>query len=128
MERSEQASIAFRHAADEIRFFKTQQWSLTNYAIGAQVGVVAAVTHLSGRFMIGTLSSAFVMVFALVLLALLQAGIAKERQRMSAAREDLPRLAEIHQIPLGWGARDASWFILALVNVVSFALAVLLIH
>ncbi len=130
MDRSEEAAIAFKHAADEIRFLKTQQWSMTNYATGAQVGVVAAVTQLHGdaRFAIGSLCSASVAVFALILLTLLQSGIRKERARMYEARQDLPRLTEIHKIRIGGVARDASCVILAVVNVASAGLVILLIH
>ena len=35
----EQALAAFNHAAEELRFFKVQQWHVTNYALLAYVAL-----------------------------------------------------------------------------------------
>ena len=38
----EQALAAFNHAAEELRFFKGQQWHVTNYALLAYVALAGA--------------------------------------------------------------------------------------
>jgi len=43
METSEEAAIAFKHAADGVRFLEGQRWSITNHALALQAGIVGTV-------------------------------------------------------------------------------------
>jgi hypothetical protein len=104
----EQALAVFNHAAEEIRFFKRQQWLVTNYALLAY-GALAAVPPLIGDCEdvanwicdVASLGCAFVG----VPLVAIGAGVAlwslgksqeKERRRMDRARGRLPVVAADH--------------------------------
>ena len=47
----QQALAAFNHAAEELRFFKGQQWHVANYALLAYAAVVATQRVVENPFM-----------------------------------------------------------------------------
>ena len=109
----EQALAVFNHAGEEIRFFKGQQWMLTNYALLAYGALAAASLLIDDskdvENWVWTLSNLFCA--ALVPLAgwltwlrlkSLNDALKKERDRMSEARSKLPLIQQIHsQLPPG---------------------------
>jgi hypothetical protein len=99
----EQAIVAFNHAAEELRFFKSQQWNVANYALVAQAVLVAAPALFpddrAARFahILGVAVSFSVVIAAVTLIRALDNAIRKERTRMSAAHKLLPALWQIHK-------------------------------
>jgi len=102
----EQALAAFSHAADELRFFKSQQWSVANYVLLAQAATVtvpglleragAATTFESVARFAGVLVALVALRYGWKLLRWLDRSIRKERDRMYEARRKLPTLHAIH--------------------------------
>jgi hypothetical protein len=99
----EQALAVFNHAGEEIRFFKSQQWHVTNYALGAYaalVAVAAAPKWGTWKAWVSIGCAGLVIAAAWhawrVLLSLDEA-LQKERDRMEAARIKLPLIADIHR-------------------------------
>ena len=121
-------SIAFNHAAEEIRFFKSQQWSMTNYSLAAQAALVASGGALRAATYALMALSIVLGFLSLSLLFSAEAGIYKERARMSRARDQLPELKAIHDgarpHPL---ARHASVVVLVAVNICATVIASLLL-
>jgi hypothetical protein len=97
-----QALAIFNHAAEEIRFFKGQQWRVTNYTLLAYGALVAApqlFEDLCWKAVVG--GACFVAVFvaggsAVLVLYSLNVALKKERDRMKAARWKLPLVQELH--------------------------------
>jgi hypothetical protein len=103
----EQALATFNHAAEEIRFFKGQQWRVTNYALLAYGALVAApplIGHtkdVANWVWVGSNLVCAVLVpvpgwLAWGRLKSLNDALNKERNRMSAARSKLPLIQQIH--------------------------------
>jgi hypothetical protein len=46
----QQALTTVNYAAEELRFFKGQQWHVTNYALIAYAALAAAPDWMQGRF------------------------------------------------------------------------------
>jgi hypothetical protein len=133
MEPSEEAAIAFKHAADEIRFFKSQQWSITNYALALQAGVVGAVKLIVPPLRccwsdVAALVIVVLLVAAVWLLIALEAAICKERDRMADARNRLPVLKEIHKGKLAEGFRYTPFFVLLVVNIIAGVVAEFVVY
>jgi hypothetical protein len=107
---SEQQALAtFYHAAEEIRFFKGQQWKVTNYALIAYGALAATppwiadckeVNGWSWFCVMVNLASAFAVLitayFAYRVLGSLDQSHDKELRRMKAARRELPLVKRIH--------------------------------
>jgi hypothetical protein len=103
----EQALAVFNHAGEEIRFFKGQQWMLTNYALLAY-GALAAAPQLIGDsrdvanwvWVASNLGCAVLVPLAGWLtwgrLTTLNDALNKERNRMSEAKSKLPLIQQIH--------------------------------
>ena len=90
----------FTHAGEEIRFFKSQQWHVTNYALLAYVALAAAPLWMPtwkslASFFCAVLVAAAA-ALALLVLRSLDAALQKERHRMREARCKLPVAAAIH--------------------------------
>lgn len=133
MEPSEEAAIAFKHAADEIRFFKGQQWSITNYALALQAGIVGTVKLIEPplRFCwsdVAAMLAVVLMLAAVWLLIALEAAICKERDRMVNARDRLPVLKTIHERKLAEGWRYTPFFVLFLVNIVAGVVVAVVVY
>ena len=101
----EQALAAFEHAAEELRFFKGQQWSVANYALLAQAATVTVpglLEHVadppveSVARLVGVLVALAVLRYGWNVLSWLDRSIRKERDRMYEARRQLPTLRAIH--------------------------------
>lgn len=97
----EQALAVFNHAAEEIRFFKSQQWSVTNYTLLAYAALAAAPEWVATGQVLANLVCASLVIFAgggaLGVLASLEKALIKERNRMAEARSALlPRVESIH--------------------------------
>jgi hypothetical protein len=99
---SEQQALAtFSHAAEEIRFFKGQQWHVTNYALIAYAALAAAPEWMEAWKASANLYCAIAVVVTalsagLVLVAL-EIALNKERKRMEAVRLKLLLIREIHR-------------------------------
>ena len=98
----EQALAVFNHAAQEIRFFKGQQWLVTNYAL-ITYGALAATPQLIDDTCLKAVASALcAAVVALPagaagwVLYSLDEALDKERRRMDKARCKLPMVAKLH--------------------------------
>jgi hypothetical protein len=108
---SEQQALAvFNHAAQEIRFFKDQQWRVTNYALLAYGALVAAPELIDGSKDLANWGCAGIAVLAAaaagVVLWKLDKAHKKERDRMDEVRLDLPLVKKIHdKFPSGDGNR-----------------------
>lgn len=95
----EQALATFDHAAEELRFFKGQQWQVANYALIAYAALVAAPrwTESCALSAIAGMLVFVVMLAALAVLWSLEQALAKERGRLFTARkEHLPLIEQIH--------------------------------
>jgi hypothetical protein len=103
----DQALAVFSHAAEEIRFFKKQQWLVTSYALTGFFALAIAPEWLAHckeietQFCIGVnLGCALVVLvttmFALWVLGSLEESHRKELNRMNAARKRLPVIGDIH--------------------------------
>lgn len=98
----EQALTVFNHAGEEIRFFKNQQWNVTNYALAAYGAVVATQQLLDDTYpkaVTSWICSIVVLVTALaagVVLWRLNKAHDKERTRMNKARCKLPVVTALH--------------------------------
>jgi hypothetical protein len=109
----EQAVVAFDHAAEELRFFKSQQWSVANYSLLAQAALVTApalIPHDGGTSarILSAMVSFVVASAAIWLLHSLDLGIDKERRRMEAAHQLLPALWKIHEPSHATARADAT--------------------
>ena len=96
----QQALAAFNHAADELRFFKGQQWHVANYALLAYAAVVAAQRLVENPFMTRFAEVLVVAVLLVALVALwsLEDALAKERGRLFRVRKrHLPLIEQIHE-------------------------------
>ena len=98
----EQALATFDHAAEEIRFFKGQQWNVTNYALLTYAALAAAPDWLGSqdwRWQISLLCAGFTVLAFLAASGVLKGlneALEKERSRMDEARTKLPLVGEIH--------------------------------
>jgi hypothetical protein len=106
----EQALAVFNHAAEEIRFFKGQQWQVTNYALLTFAALAAiplwwgpARWALFGKNGICAGVAIVAAAWAFQILRSLDRAIDKERDRMNKARSKLPLIQEFHAEP---GPRD----------------------
>ena len=101
----EQALAVFNHAAEEIRFFKGQQWNTTNYALltFAALAVIPPWLEpprwawLANWLCVSLAIVAFA--WAWFVLCGLDEALCKERVRMNKARSKLPLVREIHGEP-----------------------------
>lgn len=99
----EEAMAVFSHAAEEIRFFKGQQWSATNYALTAYAALALAPHWVEGatwwKASVSLGCFAFVWAafcWAWSILESLAEARKKERRRMDKARLKLPLVAAMH--------------------------------
>jgi hypothetical protein len=106
----DQALVVFDHAAEEIRFFKGQQWNVTNYTLAAYAALVATASFAwpdGWRLWVSILAVALVFVAggaAWKVLVSLERALNKERRRQHAARDILQLLKLVHeQHPPGRG-------------------------
>ena len=103
-----QALAVLNHAALEIRFFKDQQWRVTNYALLAYGALVAApgligdgrkdvadCSYVVANWLFAAIAVAAAVLAAVVLWRLDKAH-KKERDRMDEVRFDLPLVKRIH--------------------------------
>ena len=100
----EQALAVFNHAGDEIRFFKSQQWHVTNSALVAMAALAAIPWWVDESLAVRAswLSLAFAAVAACwgwYLLHRLDAALEKERGRMDRARAELAVIRDMHAGP-----------------------------
>jgi hypothetical protein len=102
-----QALAVLNHAGHEIRFFKGQQWQVTNYALLTYAALAAApplIVDCEGVancacILVNFVCSAVVALAAIgawLVLRSLDKAHDKELQRMNAARDTLPLVQEIH--------------------------------
>lgn len=95
----EQTLAAFHHAAEELRFFKGQQWRVANYTLLAYAALVATPS-LVQSCAVSAFAGVLVPVVTLAALAVLwslEEALAKERGRLFTAREKhLLLIKEIH--------------------------------
>lgn len=95
----EQALTTFQNAAEELRFFKGQQWRVADYALLAYAALVTTpslVQSCAVSLFAGVLVPV-VTLAALTVLWSLEEALAKERGRLFTAREKhLPLIKEIH--------------------------------
>jgi hypothetical protein len=101
----EQALATINHAREEIRFFKGQQWQVTNYALIAYAALAAVPSWVEPDSWLygwrswvswGTLGLVGVtMVWTLWMLWGLETARKMELRRLSEAREHLPFIDEI---------------------------------
>jgi hypothetical protein len=105
--KQQEGLAVFHHAAEEIRFFKRQQWLVTNYALAAYAVLVAAPELLGDPqdvaawlYAAANWTCAAVVVIAAIgawyVLCSLDQSHDKELNRMDAARWNLPLVQEIH--------------------------------
>ena len=89
---------ALHHAAEEIRFFRGQQWHVANYALLSYATLIAAsrLIESSAIGLLAGLHILVVMVAGLGLLWSLEEAFAKERGRLFSVREDHLPLIERH--------------------------------
>jgi hypothetical protein len=101
-----QALAVFNHATEEIRFFKGQQWRVTNYALLAYAALAAAPRLIEREsvgdcvWSVANLGCALVALvtasLAFGVLGSLNKALGKERRRMDKARCNLLLLMAIH--------------------------------
>jgi hypothetical protein len=131
---SEQQALAvFNHAAEEIRFFKGQQWRVTNYALLAYAALAAAPRWMGAwKGYANALCSVAVIFAGLVawrVLRSLNEAHAKERRRMERARrEKLSVVAELHAngSPIDGRATGRIVWIMGAALVIGAVLAILI--
>jgi hypothetical protein len=136
MNASDEAALAFNHAAEEIRFFKGQQWSITNYALLLQAGIVGAVELVKQQSLwccwadVAAVLAIGLIVVAVWLLIALEAAICKERDRLEAARsvDLLPVVNRIHERKLPEVWRYTPFFVLVIVNVIAGVVAAFVVN
>jgi hypothetical protein len=98
-----EALATFNHAAEEIRFFKGQQWHLTNYALIAFAALAAApdwVERASWKSYapwVAILLIGLAGAVAALELGRLERALNKERLRLHAARDHLLLIRDIHR-------------------------------
>jgi hypothetical protein len=101
----EQALAVFNHAAEEIRFFKGQQWHVTNYALLTFAALAVVPSWLEPprwAWFANLLCTALVILpawGAVRVLKSLDGALQKERGRMEKARDKLPLVREMHAAP-----------------------------
>jgi hypothetical protein len=103
----EQALAVFHRAAEEIRFFKTQQWLVTSYALTAFFALALAPNYIADCekvqscfcVLVHRACAALVLltaILALFVLGSLEESHRKELNRMNAARQRLRVIGDIH--------------------------------
>lgn len=96
----EQALAVLSHAGEEIRFFKSQQWHVTNYALLAYVALASVPSWITASEAFASAICAVLVIatagMALWVLRSLDVALEKERDRMGAARCKLPLVEAIH--------------------------------
>ena len=113
---AEQALTTFNHAAEELRFFKGQQWRVTNYALIAYAALAAAPSWVepeSWRSGVSCIASGLVVATFLAawrVVAILEASIEKERDRQNAARDHLQLLRKLHKKHGRIDQSEMSWW------------------
>jgi hypothetical protein len=127
-----QAGLAFEHAGEEIRFFKEQQWRITNYALLLQTAMVGAMGLVEESFkpvwaIVGRVGCVVIAVCAIGLLISYQAGIWKESAKMAAARTHLHLLDKLHREQLFWPYRVLPGMVLTGANLIACLAALLLL-
>lgn len=92
-ENQEELRMLYQVTVSDLTYFKTQQWSVTNYALLIFAGLVGVTQLLkplpvsSERVFLGVLALV-AMVAALVVLAKLQKSISVRQSRLVAARDN----------------------------------------
>jgi hypothetical protein len=111
-----QALAVFHHAAEEVRFFKKQQWLVTNYTVLTYAALVAAPEAVGGSkdptnslyvFVnwLGIAGALWAFIAAIGVLGSLDGAHQKELERMDAVRkEKLHVVGDIHYRfpPMSW--------------------------
>jgi hypothetical protein len=122
-EETNEAVFIFERITEEIRFLKSQQWSITNYVIAAYVGIIAAAAILRGEvyseiksyeLIILTLGAVAAMIIGFWIIRRLDKDLTKNRLRIDRATERLPQaFREIWKpVPLAereGSAKSISW-------------------
>jgi hypothetical protein len=97
----QQALAAFNHAAEELRFFKGQQWHVTNYVLLAYVALATAPDGMGAWKASASLYCAVAVIVTALLacgvLVTLEVALNKERNRLKEVRPKLPLIKEIHK-------------------------------
>jgi hypothetical protein len=103
----QQALAIFRHAAEELRFFKGQQWSVANYTLLAYAALALASERMGGIWKASSdvyvavavaiaVAMTIVLAWACAVLWSLEMALDKERKRLEEVRPKLPLVDEIH--------------------------------
>lgn len=100
----EELRLLYQVTAGDLTYFKTQQWSVTNYSLLLYAGLVGVAQMLKPNFQSGdrallVAGIAFAFTAALVVLYKLQVSIAIRQARLDAVREKFTN--EFH---LAWAA------------------------
>jgi len=93
---NEYIRLSFQTALDDIRFFKKQQWIVTNYTLlifGAIIGVSRYITYFGREWLIYL--TGIIMLLAIILIFQLQCSTQKARHRKDGVRRKLPKNIEI---------------------------------
>jgi len=90
--------LLFEHATNEMRFLKSQQWTITNYVVAVYVAVIAITSLLESNFSCGVLpcehyflaiAAVFAAIFGLRMIRRIDKDLTKNRERIDKAVDGL---------------------------------------